>query len=69
MMKTGIYPPEIKSVNLDTDWVYRKGLPMLWRHTVEPVLMRLRKAWEGLLVLRDSFLHEVGLITDRKAPW
>ena len=27
LMKTGIYPPELKSVNLDFDWVYRKFLP------------------------------------------
>ena len=27
LMRTGIYPPELKSVNLDTDWTYRKLLP------------------------------------------
>ncbi|MEM7214365.1 MAG: Na(+)/H(+) antiporter subunit D [Pseudomonadota bacterium] len=27
LMRTGIYPPELKSVNLDTDWTYRKFLP------------------------------------------
>jgi multicomponent Na+:H+ antiporter subunit D len=27
LQKTGIYPPELRSVNLDIDWVYRKGLP------------------------------------------
>lgn len=25
LMLSGIYPPEIRSVNLDTDWFYRKG--------------------------------------------
>lgn len=25
LFKTGLYPPEVKSVNLDTDWLYRKG--------------------------------------------
>jgi len=24
MMRTGIYPPELKSTNLDTDWFYRR---------------------------------------------
>ena len=24
LMRTGIYPPELKSTNLDTDWFYRK---------------------------------------------
>ena len=26
---TGIYPAELRSVNLDVDWIYRKGLPKL----------------------------------------
>lgn len=26
LMKTGIYPPELKSVNLDTDWFYRRAM-------------------------------------------
>jgi len=25
LMRTGIYPPELKSVNLDSDWLYRKA--------------------------------------------
>ena len=25
LFKTGLYPPEIKSINLDTDWLYRIG--------------------------------------------
>ena len=27
LQKTGLYPPELRSVNLDVDWVYRKALP------------------------------------------
>ena len=27
LMRTGIYPPELKSTNLDFDWVYRRYLP------------------------------------------
>ena len=26
LMRTGLYPPELRSTNLDTDWVYRRGL-------------------------------------------
>jgi multicomponent Na+:H+ antiporter subunit D len=29
LMKTGLYPDEKRAENLDTDWVYRKALPML----------------------------------------
>jgi multicomponent Na+:H+ antiporter subunit D len=27
LMRAGLYPPEIRSVNLDFDWVYRRGIP------------------------------------------
>ena len=27
LMKTGLYPPELRSVNLDWDWTYRRVLP------------------------------------------
>jgi len=30
MMRFGLYPPEIRSTNLDTDWIYRKALPSLF---------------------------------------
>ncbi len=29
LMRTGIYPPELRSVNLDSDWFYRKAAPGL----------------------------------------
>ena len=32
LMRTGIYPPELKSVNLDTDWTYRKAGPAALRY-------------------------------------
>jgi multicomponent Na+:H+ antiporter subunit D len=28
LMRTGVYPPELLSVNLDIDWVYRRGAPI-----------------------------------------
>lgn len=31
LMRTGLYPPELKSTNLDTDWAYRRGLDRLVR--------------------------------------
>jgi len=29
LVRTGLYPAELPSVNLNTDWVYRKALPAL----------------------------------------
>jgi multicomponent Na+:H+ antiporter subunit D len=31
LVRTGIYPPEKRGVNIDFDWIYRKGLPSLIR--------------------------------------
>ncbi len=27
LMKTGLHPPEVRAINLDTDWIYRRILP------------------------------------------
>jgi multicomponent Na+:H+ antiporter subunit D len=29
LMLTGLYPPEVRSVNLDFDWTYRRALPVV----------------------------------------
>lgn len=29
LMRTGIHPPELRAVNLDTDWTYRRFMPMV----------------------------------------
>ena len=39
LMRTGIYPPELRSINLDTDWFYRRPIPM--------ALRRVRDTWVG----------------------
>ncbi len=31
LVRAGIYPPELRSVNLDTDWLYRRAAPALIR--------------------------------------
>ncbi len=37
LMKTGLYPDEKRSTNLDTDWIYRRFLPALIRGGAAPV--------------------------------
>jgi multicomponent Na+:H+ antiporter subunit D len=51
LMLTGQYPPELKSTNLDTDWLYRRVAPRLIgvvalgiRHTFADVSAGLRRA-------------------------
>ncbi|TDE33960.1 Na(+)/H(+) antiporter subunit D [Actinomadura sp. 6K520] len=43
LMRTGLYPPELPSVNIDADVLYRRLLPRLWRTGVDG-LTRLRDA-------------------------
>jgi multicomponent Na+:H+ antiporter subunit D len=31
LMRTGIYPPELKAINLDFDWIYRRAGPQIAR--------------------------------------
>jgi multicomponent Na+:H+ antiporter subunit D len=52
LMRTGLYPPEMRSVNLDFDVTYRKGLPALTRaivRTFGPIDRDLRGATLGAL--------------------
>ena len=32
LMRTGIHPPEVRAINLDTDWIYRRFLPRVIGH-------------------------------------
>ena len=59
LMRTGIYPPELRSTNLDTDWSYRRLLPAILRTTSAFVGAVWR--WTTLVVRRrlDVFLSGV----------
>jgi len=46
LMRTGLYPPEMRSTNLDFDLVYRKALPWLWNSLIIGVG---GKVWNGIL--------------------
>jgi multicomponent Na+:H+ antiporter subunit D len=48
LMRTGLYPPELRSVNLDADVVYRRLLPAVWV-----------RGQEGLAHLRDRLRPRV----------
>ncbi len=61
LFKTGLYPPEVKSVNLDTDWFYRVGaasvmLPLkrLAGNTTEGLFAILTGLWQKSLNAIDK---------------
>jgi multicomponent Na+:H+ antiporter subunit D len=35
LMRTGLYPPEIRSTNIDSDWIYRRLAPRIIARLVE----------------------------------
>ena len=56
LMRTGIYPPELRSVNLDSDWLYRRVLNKAW-HASRSTLTAARTAIEHRLGATASRLY------------
>lgn len=46
LVRTGIYPPELRSVNLDFDWFYRRPLPVVSNR----IWVLALRAWEAFNV-------------------
>jgi multicomponent Na+:H+ antiporter subunit D len=44
LMRSGLYPPELRSTNLDVDWIYRRMLPVGLRMTASVV----ERSWRGV---------------------
>jgi multicomponent Na+:H+ antiporter subunit D len=59
LMRTGIYPPELPSVNLDSDWFYRRLLNRAW-HAGSAALASTREGIEsGLGAIASSVYARV----------
>ena len=56
LMRTGIYPPELRSVNLDSDWFYRRLLNKVW-HASRSTLAIARMTIEDRLGAIASRLY------------
>jgi multicomponent Na+:H+ antiporter subunit D len=48
LKKTGIYPPELRATNLDTDWFYRRLPKLLWQGVGAPALAGLARCEAAL---------------------
>jgi len=53
----GIYPPELRSTNLDVDWIYRLALPMVFKKIFSAI-------WKADHALRQAFLVKLDLGVD-----
>ena len=58
LMVRGLYPPEIDSTVLNTDWLFRKAAPALWRMMASP-FMRL---WNAGLA---TTTRQIGVAVER----
>jgi multicomponent Na+:H+ antiporter subunit D len=54
LMRVGFYPPEVRSVNLDSDWIYRKALPAL-----------VGSCWRAGSRVRTSIIEAAQSVLDR----
>ncbi len=59
LMRSGLYPPELKSTNLDFDWIYRYFLPRLLERLVNIIVLIDRKLREYLLKMTNNFISEI----------
>jgi multicomponent Na+:H+ antiporter subunit D len=60
LMRSGIHPPEIKAINLDTDWIYRRFLPSIItkvENLLDGFIFRTRELLSLKLYLVHRILH------------
>ena len=51
LILSGYYPPELRAINLDTDWFYRKGGKLFYR-IMDSSLNGLNRICESIFVTR-----------------
>ena len=62
LMRSGIHPPEIRAVNLDIDWIYRRLIPVLYR----PTAALIGLIWTAL---SDATLKNLGQFQNLLYRW
>ena len=62
LMRSGIHPPEIRAVNLDIDWIYRRLIPKLYR----PIAALIGLIWTAL---SEAALKNLGQFQNLLYRW
>ena len=62
LMRSGIHPPEIRAVNLDVDWIYRRLIPKLYR----PISKLIGLIWTAL---SEAALKNLGQFQNLLYRW
>lgn len=52
LMRTGIHPPEIRAINLDTDWTYRRFLPAVFAR----IYATVGRLWARMSALKSHLI-------------
>jgi len=70
LLLSGIYPAEIRSINLDADWLYRKGSKLFFS-CAESFFNRLNRSAEQIFAVRlpeqlNRFFREPGFLIQRQ---
>ncbi len=59
LMRKGIHPPEVRGINLDSDWAYRKGLPSILAMSAAGATQIATKAREGLQAQASDWVFTI----------
>ncbi len=60
LQRGGLYPPELHSVNLDSDWVVRRPLASLWQRssdTLSPVMTAVKRGVTRRIKAADRYMR------------
>jgi multicomponent Na+:H+ antiporter subunit D len=55
LMRTGVHPPEIRAINLDTDWTYRRALPTV----IAAMSATISKIWQAVTGFWSRRVHNI----------
>ena len=64
---SGIYPPELRSMNIDAEWVYRRGLPVIGRYSTSVVQTGIEKTYSVLIALVRRLFLAINHISGRES--
>lgn len=70
---SGIYPPELRGLNIDAEWAYRKGLAALWRHGGSALHHMIEHTYSILIACVGRFyqiiIHTAGRASRLSREW
>ncbi len=70
---SGIYPPELRGLNIDAEWAYRKGLMVVWRHGGSAAQHMIERTYSILIAcvgwIYQTIIHTTGRSSRLSREW